>query len=196
MGFRVDLDQQTQSRYGQAGRIGRSCAPLFDQPSVVEPIWRSLAERSVALGHGLAEPPELTTDPALRIAIGDRLLEPIVRQAEHCVFVLPAGADAVRIVSRTAVPSMLTPWNLDRRRLGVAIRRITIRRGDAREDIPVDHPALSAGWWAAERDERSLWRWTDGAAVLQVASDGLSWSPKVGQVAKRVSPPKPAMGQG
>jgi hypothetical protein len=39
------------------------------------------------------------------------------------------------------------------------------RSGGACE-IPLDHPDLTRGWWAVERDERIVNRWTDGEAVL------------------------------
>jgi hypothetical protein len=39
------------------------------------------------------------------------------------------------------------------------------RAGDVQE-LPVDHPALSRGWLAAERDGQALRRWTDGNALL------------------------------
>ena len=157
---------------GQAGRVGRGCAPLFDQPADAEPIWRTLATRSLALGHGLAEEPVLTDDPGLVVAVGARMLAPIIRGAEHCVFMLPAGTEGVRLVSWTAVPGRISPWHHDRRRLGVSVRRITLRRGDAREDIPLDHPALASSWWAMERDGQGPWRWTDGSAALPVSHGG------------------------
>jgi len=40
-------------------------------------------------------------------------------------------------------------------------------------DIPVDHPALSQGWWAVEGSPQGLRRWTNGDAVLPLpAMDG------------------------
>jgi hypothetical protein len=36
------------------------------------------------------------------------------------------------------------------------------------EEVPVDHPGLSQGWWAAEQDGQALHRWTNGDAVLSL----------------------------
>ena len=70
----------------------------------------------------------------------------------------------------------------DRRFLGIYVRRVVLREaGDVRE-IPLDHPALSPGWWATERDGPALRRWTngdarlplprtEGAALLQIDAD-------------------------
>ena len=30
----------------------------------------------------------------------------------------------------------------------------------------MDHPSLTRGWWAADRDGQVMSRWTDGKAVL------------------------------
>ena len=46
--------------------------------------------------------------------------------------------------------------------------RITLRQAGEVRDIPLDHPALSAGWHKVERDGASLRRWTDGRALLLV----------------------------
>jgi hypothetical protein len=62
------------------------------------------------------------------------------------------------IQSRHAIPGLITPDPRDRRRLGVKIAGITI----GSREIPVDHPALVAGWYDAEPDGR----WTDGEAVI------------------------------
>ena len=54
----------------------------------------------------------------------------------------------------------------DRRRLGVRVKRIVLRGADELREVPVDHPDLTRGWWAVERDGQMMSRWTDGEAVL------------------------------
>lgn len=54
----------------------------------------------------------------------------------------------------------------DRRSLGVRIKRLVLRATNEVREIPVDHPALSEGWWDVERDGNALRRWTRGEAVL------------------------------
>ena len=63
-------------------------------------------------------------------------------------------------------PTEARPWLEDRRRLGVRVKRIVLRGADELREIPVDHPDLTAGWWAVERDGQTMSRWTDGEAVL------------------------------
>ncbi len=58
------------------------------------------------------------------------------------------------------------PWSGEDRRLGVAVGRIVITGATGPVGMPVDHPSLRDGWWAVERDEWKLWRWTDGSALL------------------------------
>lgn len=145
-------------------------APLAVSPEAVEPIWTMLASRAEALGH--SKPEFITTEDAdIHLVADGRSLRPVaVRGGKH-VFAVPAGAKDIRIASRAAIPSDKTPWLDDWRRLGVAVKRIVVRSQDELMDIAADHPALSEGWYKAERDAASLWRWTDGNARLPVAAD-------------------------
>jgi hypothetical protein len=76
----------------------------------------------------------------------------------------------VRLVSRANSPTDTRPWLDDRRRLGVHVERIVLRSQSEVQDIPIDHPSLSRGWWAVERDGVALRRWTNGDAVLPLSS--------------------------
>jgi hypothetical protein len=60
----------------------------------------------------------------------------------------------------------MRPWLEDRRCLGVYVERIVVRDACNLQDVPVDHPGLSEGWWAVERNGIALRRWTNGNAVL------------------------------
>jgi hypothetical protein len=68
------------------------------------------------------------------------------------IFVLPRGAPEVRLVSRAQSPTELRPWLDDRRRLGVRAKRIVLRGADDLREVAVDHPDLTCGRWAVERD--------------------------------------------
>jgi hypothetical protein len=35
-------------------------------------------------------------------------------------------------------------------------------------EVPVDHPALSRGWWKVESNGTDMRRWTNGDAVLKL----------------------------
>jgi len=62
------------------------------------------------------------------------------------------------IESRTAIPGEIFADPRDRRRLGVKIASLQI---DGR-DIPLNHPALTVGWYDCEPDGR----WTNGNAEI------------------------------
>ena len=72
----------------------------------------------------------------------------------------------MRLVSRAQSPTEARPWLEDRRRLGVRVKRIVLRSAEELREVPVDHPDLTRGWWAVERDGQIMSRWTDGEAVL------------------------------
>ena len=107
-----------------------------------------------------------TTDADLRLLADRRTVRPVVSDSDRVIFVLPRGAREVRLLSRAQSPTEARPWLEDRRRLGVCVKRIVLRGADELREIPVDHPDLSRGWWAVERDGQVMSRWTDGEAVL------------------------------
>jgi hypothetical protein len=95
-----------------------------------------------------------------------RTVKPIFSDSDRVIFVLPRGACEVRLVSRAQSPAEARPWLEDRRQLGIRVERIVLRTAEELREIPVDHPDLTRGWWAAERDGQTMSRWTDGEAVL------------------------------
>ena len=157
---------------GQLQRQARSCRPFADYAASVEPIWRRLATRAADLGFGPPAEIVTTEDPGLHIVMGGRAFDPVSVWAGCYTFVLPRVDGAVRLVSRAGAPSEVQPWLEDSRRLGICVRRLTLKRGMDVELIPLDHPLLSFGWWEVEHDRTSLWRWTDGDAVVPLSHDG------------------------
>ena len=91
------------------------------------------------------------------------------------MFTLPPGATMLRLLSRTAAPTLTRPWLNDHRRLGVAVSRITLCSGAERIVLPADHPGLAEGWWDAEGDGTALWRWTAGDAGIPLPP-GTTWT--------------------
>jgi hypothetical protein len=112
--------------------------------------------------------PVVTEDPAVRIEAGGRVLRPVSVEGDRYTFVLPAGCADARLLSNAATPAEMEPWREDRRLLGLSVRRIRV----GGEDLPLDHPALTAGWWGLERHDGAPVRWTDGAALLPVGTGG------------------------
>jgi len=140
---------------------------VFDDVDV-GPVWRRLAERAEALGHVWIAP-VTTEDPDLHLLVDGRIIRPVTINGQRHVFVLPdvlRDAASVRLISRSGAPSDLRQYPADRRRLGVPLSRIIVRRCDEESVISPDHPALSLGWHEAEREGGFLWRWTNGDAIL------------------------------
>ena len=160
------LVEPAAQQYRQAG----SCLKLLGDPFDVEPVWLALAARAESLGLSL--PVVATTrDSALCIVAGMRRFAPVRQDGGRFTFVLPALPGGARLQSRCAVPSVVRPWLEDRRRLGVMVRHLVLRCGTDVVDVTPDDSRLGDGWWAAERDEATSWRWTDGDAALPPTDD-------------------------
>ena len=144
----------------------RSCRRFLDAPDLVEPIWRRLAQRSALLGLDLPADVQTANDPGLHLVFAERTIKPTSRQDGHYIFVLPRTEGPIHLVSHTARPCDLKPWIEDRRRLGVLVSKLTLRHGDEVDLIPLDHPQIADGWWAIEREQSMLCRWTNGDAVI------------------------------
>jgi hypothetical protein len=152
----------------QHRREAGSCAPFAADPARVAPVWQRLAARAVHLGCALPPPPATTDDPDLHVVAAGRRIRPLGRDGRRYLFMLPRGAATLRLVSRSAIANAFQPWLDDRRRLGVQVARLTLRSCEAMQAVPVDHPALGDGWWAAEQDAACLCRWTNGEAVVSL----------------------------
>jgi hypothetical protein len=147
-----------------------ACAPLAVGAAAVEPVWHDLASRAESLGY---ERPaiETTDDPDLHIVADGRAIPPLSVQGSRYLFVIPAGTVTTWLKSRASAPSSLAPYLDDRRRLGVAIKGISVRGPVDVTDYPADHPVLSEGWFRAEGDGSTLWRWTNGNASLPITTN-------------------------
>jgi Hint domain len=146
-----------------------SCAPFVWDADSVQPVWQRLAERAATLGQP-APRRDTTADPDLHIVAEGRALRPLYGENGLYVFALPKGMTEVRVVSRAGAPTGIQPWLEDRRCLGVHVARIVLRGAHEVQDVPVDHPVLFQGWWAAEQDGMALRRWTNGDAVVPLPS--------------------------
>ena len=161
----LQLHPWSDDTAAQSRRETLSCLPLCCEPERVRPVWHALAARSEDLGWALPAAP-MTDDPELSLDIDGRRTAPVARDGERYIFVVPARAGSIRLRSRHAVPAALRPWLGDTRRLGVAVHRISVRRGMSHSDVALDDPRLTDGWWDVERDTATMWRWTDGDAGL------------------------------
>ena len=155
----------------QARRACESAAPFADDPALVQPVWQALANRSEAMGLAMPRTAGTTHNSELRVEVEGRLFRPVAIDGDRYVFMLPAWNGPLKLLSRHAIANEDQPWLVDQRQLGVMVREITLSVGDDCWPIAVDNPALGEGWWDAERDSASMWRWTNGNATVGVTSD-------------------------
>jgi hypothetical protein len=147
-------------------REANSCAPFVTDEASVQPVWQRLADRAAAIGRA-GSPRVTTTDAGLHLQCpGGRTVKPVVSNSDRIIYALPRGAREVRLLSHAQSPTAARPWPDDRRRLGVPVKRIVLRSAEEMREVPIDHPDLTRGWWAVERDGPMISRWTDGEAVL------------------------------
>ena len=110
-----------------------------------------------------------TTDAGLRLLAkhtGRHVTKPFYSESNLVIFILPSRSREVRLLSQAQSPTEARPWLNDRRQLGVRVSRIVLRGANELREIPVDHPDLTRGWWAVERDGPMMCRWTDGEATV------------------------------
>ncbi|WP_428488521.1 hypothetical protein [Rhodopila sp.] len=108
-----------------------------------------------------------TSDANLHVAADGRAIQPIPDSEDRYVFLVPAGVRSVSLVSRFCIPSdKMISDQRDTRRLGVRVNWLSIRSHDSETIFAADHPALQAGWNTVENDPGSMWRWTDGNALI------------------------------
>jgi hypothetical protein len=156
-----DLTDETSYPTREAG----SCAPFVWDEASVRPVWQRLADRAAVIGQPVPQR-ATTTDADLRLFGKYRTVKPIYGDSNLVIFNLPRGADEARLLSRAQSPTEARPWLEDRRKLGVRVQRIVLRGANEMHEVPMDHPALTKGWWDIERDGQMMNRWTDGDAVV------------------------------
>lgn len=102
-------------------------------------------------------------DPALRVWFDEREYRPVSIEGTIHTFVVPPDFKQARFVSRSGCAE--APGD-DERLLGVAIGRICLRGPHGLREVALDHPRLEQGFYACERQDEVMWRWSDGDAQL------------------------------
>ncbi len=134
------------------------CAPILTDGPIVDAIWRRLLHRS-----GKRPGVPLTEDPDLHLVVDGTRVDATGRDGAVLTFRLPASVGSAVVASRAAVPQELGTAR-DPRMLGVALRRIEIRRGVSSRAVGAADERLIAGFHQFEPD--GGWRWTNGEAML------------------------------
>ncbi|AHJ66000.1 Hint domain-containing protein [Granulibacter bethesdensis] len=144
-----------------------AAAPLAVSREVVEPIFRALAARAEVIMPGSRNvAPELTTDADLHlVSDAGQILRKVRETNGRAVFMIPAGVETVRILSRTSRPcDVFGPFVDDRRTLGVLVGEVVLF--DAGSAQAINLTLANEGWNAW--DEAEAGRWTAGNAVLKL----------------------------
>jgi Hint domain len=149
------LFQNGNTGWGLPAKV--PCAPVLTGGPVVDAVWRRLLDRC-----GKRPSLPLTDDADVHLLV-DGVRVDGARTGDVYVFALKRRVDAVRIMSRAAVPQELGLAR-DPRCLGVAVRRVVVRRGTRFQTVRAADPLLVEGFHAFE-PETGL-RWTDGDAML------------------------------
>jgi len=134
------------------------CAPVLTGGPVVDGIWRRLLERT-----GPRRSLPLTGDADLHVVADGRRLDAAERVGDIHVFHLSALPSSLNLVSRAAAPAELGLAR-DPRVLGVALRRLVVRKGSRFRVTEADDDRLTEGFHRFETDNE--FRWTDGDATI------------------------------
>jgi hypothetical protein len=136
----------------------KPCAPVLTGGPLVNAIWQRLLDRA-----GPRPNRPLTEDADLHMLTDGRRLDAAEQSGDIHVFRLTTAPASLRLVSRAAVPAELGLAR-DPRLLGVALRRLVVRKGTKFRVTEARDSRLDEGFHAFEAEPN--WRWTDGDAAI------------------------------
>ncbi|MCP1201843.1 Hint domain-containing protein [Acetobacter oryzoeni] len=150
-----------------------AAVPLGTARHVVEPIWRVLAARAAQVaGHNAAPAkPDITHSHGLHlVTAAGTVIRPLRAMGRNISFMLPAGVESVRLVSRASRPCDVEGPFVDKRRmLGVLLGRVTVLSAGKAVDITA-HLAEEDGAHGWQDMPQPTTRWTDGNAILPLGA--------------------------
>lgn len=132
------------------------CLPVIEAGPALEQAWRSVAERAGQVPLCIDE-----ADADLHLLVDNVRIDGHLGRDGSWIFALPTGARIIVIVSNTVIPAIRAGAE-DKRRLGVAVREISLWRAKAGRSLRLDSPALNDGWHMVADGHR----WTKGQAQL------------------------------
>jgi hypothetical protein len=134
------------------------CAPVLTGGPMVDAVWRRMLDRA-----GPRHLPPMTDDSDLHLVVDGERVDVAEQRGPVWVFRLLCCSESVVIASRSAAPAELG-LERDPRPLGVALRRIAVRRGTKFALLSANDPRLVNGFHDYETTNDL--RWTNGSAVL------------------------------
>lgn len=178
------LDTGNRSTFRQDGKVAAlratgarswdadAAAPLCVARNFVESLFRTLEARGNQVENcqkpaaGLT----MTHDADLHLVMANgAVIRPVRRDGQDYSFMIPAGVEAVRIVSRASRPSdVIGPFVDDRRYLGVAVSSVRFLSSKMQNQITTYlNDAGLDGWHAANGQSETIW--TNGNALLPLS---------------------------
>ena len=178
------LDTGNRSTFRQDGKVAAlratgarswdadAAAPLCVARNFVESLFRTLEARGnqVENCQTPAESLTMTHDADLHLVMANgAVIRPVRRDGQDYSFMIPAGVEAVRIVSRASRPSdVIGPFVDDRRYLGVAVSSVRFLSSKMQNQITTYlNDAGLDGWHAANGQSETIW--TNGNALLPLS---------------------------
>ncbi|MBS1015556.1 Hint domain-containing protein [Acetobacter persici] len=177
------LDTGNRASFRQEGKVAAlraagkrtwdqdAAAPLCVSRSFVEPLFRALEGRTstVAGSKTPLAPATLHRDADLHLMMGNgAVIRPVRYDGQTYSFMLPAGTETVRILSRASRPSdVVGPFVDDRRSLGVAVRAIQFISNTQRTEVTTYRDDATLNGWYPAQGQISVW--TNGNAVLPLS---------------------------
>ncbi len=131
-----------------------ACAPLLTDGALVCATRQKLLDRAHALGF------TTTADIDVAVNLDGTLIKPEAMDGD-LLFVLPAGAASVDLISATGVPAEISALPDDRRALGLAVTAIALIANGTRHVIALDDDRHE-GFYAMENGHR----WTNGTTRI------------------------------
>jgi len=135
-----------------------TCAKLVFEGPEMQAAKANLLTRAAALGY------ETTHDDDLHVIADGKRIDLVELGASRVAFILPAGAQAISLKSRTFIPAHVNLLSSDKRTLGIQVRRLQLDGVDIALD---DQAALATGWHGPEmRGGKGDNRWTSGETPI------------------------------
>ncbi|MBB2174811.1 Hint domain-containing protein [Gluconacetobacter johannae] len=148
-----------------------AAAPFCVARETVEPLFRRIEDRAVALGlPAVTDVPETTSEAGLHLVTETGRIIRQTREANgRAVFMIPPEVGHVRIVSRTSRPSdVVGPFLDDRRELGVLVGEVTLFDADITRRLDAHLTTGDLAGWDVQ--ESAPCRWTNGNALLPLGT--------------------------
>ena len=139
-------------------QVTSRCLPQlhFDDPALAD-------IRAALLARVATE--NFSHDAAVHLMADGVRIEAARRDVDAWMFMVPAQANEVRLMSHATAPASLGAGD-DVRRLGVCVSAILIESSCIRITVQADHPRFSTGVHAVETSAEGMSRWTDGNCRL------------------------------